>query len=77
MNKIEMQMKLEKQWDWFHENNIKRIWKLAHAELKIKNKDMPWYKKLLYNNDNYQWIEDRADELLKLEFNDALEVANE
>ncbi len=53
------------------------MWEVAKKEEKIKNKNMPWYKKMLYCNDNYQWIYDRTEELLNLEFDIALNVSSE
>ena len=77
MNKIEQEMKEEKLWDWFKKKHGDRLWEVAKKTKKLKNKNMPWYKKMLYCNDNYQWIYDRTEKLLNLEFDIALNVKNE
>lgn len=74
MNKIEQDMKREKLLNWFVEKHRDRVYKLAVAESRIKNKNMPWYKKMLYNNDIYQWIKHRTAELLVEKFNNDYEV---
>ncbi len=76
-NKIEQQMKEEKLWEWFKDKNINKIWKVACKEGNIKYKDMPWYKKMLFNNDIHQWKVNRTNELLELEFKDALVSGDE
>ncbi len=71
MNKIQEEMKEDELWDWFSDKYGSECYEQAEKEIKEKYKDMPWYKKMLYNNDHFQETLKRTSKILNSKFRDA------